>query len=183
MFSQYDNDADEDELLSNITDCAEAALLDSEISQMKEDQLVLGLHYRPSTVIVDEIESTENEQVKMKEEIESMRRQAIRSTQNKYDERVTMAQAELSNAEKDRKQELMIIDKKCNAMQTKSDVGFKKMLAKLKSEHDETHGRELQPGTPENARKSMTAIKEKEIHSKMMLKRKLSFKPEVLQDK
>ena len=75
-----------------------------------------------------------------------------------------------------------MIKKKCDAMQTKSDVEFKKMLAKLKSEHDETHGRELQPGTPENARKSMTAIKEKEIHSKMMLKRKLSFKPEVLQD-
>ena len=107
---QYYNDADEDGL-SNITDCAEAALLDSEISQLKEERLVLDLHYRLSTVIVDEIASTENEPVKMKEEIESIRRQEIRSTQNKYDERVTLAQA-MTYAEKDRKRELMIIDKK-----------------------------------------------------------------------
>ena len=69
LFSQYDNDADEDEL-SNITDCAEVALLDFEISQLEEERFILGLHYRPSKVIEDEIESTENEQVKKKEEVE-----------------------------------------------------------------------------------------------------------------
>ena len=116
MSSQYDNDADEDEL-SILTVGAEVAFLDSEISQMEQERVVLDLHFRPSKVIGDEIESTENEQVKNKEEIESMRRQEKRLSQSKHDVRVTLAQAELSNAETDRKREFMIIDKKmrCDA--------------------------------------------------------------------
>ena len=67
-------------------------------------------------------------------------------------------------------------------MQKKSDVGFEKILARLRSEHDEKHGRELQQGTPENARKRMNANKDEEIRSNIFLKRKLSFKPEVVSD-
>ena len=57
------------------------------------------------------------------------------------------------------------------------DVEYEKKVSTLKCEYDVTHGRELQPGTPENTRKLLNSHKDEEILAKKTLKRKLSFKP------
>ena len=62
-------------------------------------------------------------------------------------------------------------------MLRRSDVVFERTLSNLKSEYDDTHGRELQPGTPANTRKMLNADKDVELLAKKTLKRKLSFKP------
>ena len=147
---------------------------------MTQERAVVDSHYRPSTKIETEIASTEDEQADKRIEIENMKGQEKRSSQNKYDERVAEAQAELSKAEKDMQREFLITDNKFNAMLRRCDVVVERKLCNLKSEYDETLGRELQPGTPENTRKMLNADKDVELLAKKSLKRKLSFKPALI---
>ena len=173
---QFGNSVD-DEILTMLVERAEVAYLDAQIAQLTQERAVVDSHFRPSTVIETEIASTEDERAKKKIEIENMRGQEKRSTQKKYDERVAVAQAELSKAKKDMQREFLITDNKFNAMLRRSDVVLERTLSNLKSEYDETHGRELQPGTPENTRKMFNADKDEELLAKKTLKRKFSFKP------
>lgn len=169
--------SEEDEMLSECATLVEIKHLEDVIAQLTQDRELVDQHFRPSPVIMSDIASAEVELAKKKVEIEDMREHEKRSSQDKYDERVVIANAALSNALKDMQVEVLITDNKCSAMLRKIDLEYERKVSTLKREYDVTLGRELQPGTPENTRKLLNFHKDEEILAKKSLKRKLSFKP------
>ena len=140
---------------------------------MRNEQKFIDDAFRPSSKVAEEIASAKVELAEKKIEIEKLRGQEKGSAQKKCVDRVAVAQAEVSKAEKDMQQELSICDNKCNAMLRRCDSDFAKTLMNLTREFESTHRLELQPGTPENVRKYMKAKKEDNMRDMQSLKRKL----------